>query len=159
MSDQNATPENTQPKNDDAPDWARKAISEANSEAAKYRVERNEFKRQLDEALGKNTELTDKYAAAESARVAAETELMKLRVALDAGVPGDRVRTLAERLQGSTEEELMADAKKLVEQFGLNRKDRATDPSQGRGLSGQAVANTPQAEFAQLISELPIFKR
>lgn len=53
----------------------------------------------------------------------------------------------------------MADAKKLVEQFGLNRKDRATDPSQGRGLSGQAVANTPQAEFAQLISELPIFKR
>ena len=157
MSDQTAEPQNNNAN--DAPDWARKAISDANSEAAKYRVERNALKQQLDEVLGEKTQLTDTLAEAEKARDAANMELLRLRVALDAGIPGDRARTVAERLQGTTEDELKADASKLVQEFGLNKKnDRATDPSQGRGQSGP-ITNTPQAEFAHMMSQLDVFRK
>jgi len=159
MSDQNAAPEN---KTDEAPEWARKAISEANSEAAKYRVEKNSLKQQLDEVLGKNSELTDKVAEVEKAHSAAQQELLKLRVALDAGVPGEHVRMVAERLQGTTEEELKADAAKLVQTFKLDQsRHLPIDPSQGRGRDQNSgpIDNSPQAQFAYMWNELFSNKR
>lgn len=145
------------PDQNEAPQWARDALSKANSEAARYRVERNEYKQQLDSALDQLKALTDSKTAVEQTASTASLELQKLLIALDAGVPGDRARSIAERLQGSTEDELKADAQKLISDFGLNAPatpTRATDPSQGRGVDQQPIANTPQAQFAQLMGQL-----
>src|SRR5690606_37672752 len=121
------------------------------------RVEKNSLKQQLDEVLGKNSELTDKVAEVEKAHSAAQQELLKLRVALDAGVPGEHVRMVAERLQGTTEEELKADAAKLVQTFKLDQsRHLPIDPSQGRGRDQNSgpIDNSPQAQFAYMWHEL-----
>lgn len=143
------------------PQWARDAISRANNEAAERRVALRQKTDEHTAALAQVQSIADEKAAAEKAANDSKAELLKLSIALDAGVPGERVRSIAARLQGSTEDELKADAAALVNEFGINAAPvtRATDPSQGRGNDSPPAPNTPQAEFAQLFSELDIFKR
>jgi len=160
--DSNVTPAPAGNPND-LPEWAREAISRANSEAAERRIQIRELERQLADVNEKLAAAVDAKSAAEKTAGDSTTELMRLRIALDAGVPGERVRSIAARLKGSTEEELKADAEALVNEFGLNSPpataQRAVDPSQARSGSSSPVPSTPNAEFAQLFSNLDVFKR
>lgn len=144
------------------PQWARDAISRANNEAASRRVEIRQLTDKTTELMNELTASKDVKTAAEKATNDKGLELQKVLIALDAGVPGERVRSIAARLQGSTEDELKADAAALVADFGINAGPapvRATDPSQGRGNDTAPVPNTPQAELAQLLGNLDIFRR
>lgn len=152
MSDTNDVTPATPPvkqATDDLPTWVREKLSAANNEAAKYRTERNEYREQATAALNQVTEVTNAKTAAEERAAAAEKELLKYRVALEAGVPGG----LIPRLQGSTEEEIRADAAALLEQIGssIPVKQSATDPSQGKG-DGKSAGLSPGA--AALFSQL-----
>lgn len=158
-----ATP-NEEAKPVETPDWvpgdARELISKANNQAARFRTEKNQAVEAHTQALNQVQELTDKNAAAERERDELKSQLVKLNVALAAGVPGERAAEFAARLVGNNEEELKADAEKALALFGNSKNTtstRASDPSQGRG--NPATPATPQQEFAQLMSGLSIFQK
>lgn len=143
MSGENE-PNDDQNKPVETPDWvpndARELITKANNQAARYRTEKNQAVEAHTTALNQIQELTDKYDAAEKQRVEAMESLVKLNVALSAGVPGDRAAEFAARLVGNGEDELKADAEKLLSTFTFGGKARATDPSQGQG-DGTSVSD------------------
>lgn len=152
MSDENGnntpTPQNTS----ELPEWARKAISDANSEAAAKRVELRTKTDELTAALSKITEIGAEKDAAVKAKADSELALLKLTVALAAGIPGDKAAAMAERLKGATKEEIETDAKTLVETFGGNFENGAPpayDPSQGQ--SGTQTTGTPEADMANFL--------
>ncbi len=124
-----------------------------NRQKAKFAFPDEESYRRASEALGmldkaeqdkKSVEqqLTEKneqllYRAAES-----EKGLMRLRVALGAGVESSRIDEFASRLRGDTEDELKKDAAELQRLFALNNKpERRADPSQGAGREQQPVSD------------------
>lgn len=146
---------------DDAPKWARDAITRANNEAAERRVQLRELEKKYEALNNQLAEAIDAKTAAERAVEEKNRELLKLRIALDAGVPGERVRSIAERLKGETEDELKADAAALIKEFGLDKAQaqRLVDPTQARGGKAAPVPNTPQAEFAQMWAGLNLNKR
>jgi vacuolar-type H+-ATPase subunit I/STV1 len=153
MSDQNTDSGDNQqvvppPANtgdDNLPSWAREKLTKANNEAAKYRTELRQVTEAHTTALSQSESLAGEKAAAEARAEAAEKELLKYRVAMEANVPG----ALIPRLQGSTEEELKADAAALLASFPSGQfKQNATDPSQGRG-DGQSAGLSPGAAFIQ----------
>jgi hypothetical protein len=100
------------------PEWARDSLSKANAEAAKYRTRVRELEPKASEydklAEAQKTEqqkAAEARQAAETRAVQAEQEATRLRVALTKGLPAD----LATRLVGGTEDELAADADRLLE--------------------------------------------
>ncbi|MFD6636763.1 hypothetical protein ACFWDN_13210 [Micromonospora chalcea] len=90
------------------PKWAREKLTKANAEAANYRTRLREVEKKLSEAKTPEDFETATKELRE-ANVNLERQLLRERVARKAGLPDD----LAERLQGATQEELEADAKKL----------------------------------------------
>lgn len=135
----------------DLPQWARDAISKGNNEAATFRTQLREKTNELTAALDNFATLAgEKDSAVERATVA-ETALLKLNVALNAGIPGDKAAVFAARLQGTTEDELKADADALKGAFGTEVIPSATDPSQGRGAD--PTPNTPEAAMAGFLRE------
>lgn len=147
VTDQNALPGNSvgAANSTDLPSWAREKLSAANNEAAKYRTERNDYRDQATAALTKVAEVESAKNAAEERASAVEKELLKYRVAVEAGVPG----ALIPRLQGSTEDEIKADAAALLGSLPSGSvRQNATDPSQGRG-DGQGAGLSPGAAFIQ----------
>ena len=90
------------------PDWARKRLTRANAEAANYRTKL----RDAEARLGQARTVEDFEAATKDLRETnerLERQLLVSDVARKHGLPDD----LAARLQGSTKEELEADAKAL----------------------------------------------
>jgi hypothetical protein len=90
------------------PDWARKRLTRANAEAANYRTKL----RDAEARLGQAKTVEDFEAATKDLRETnerLERQLLVSDVARKHGLPDD----LAARLQGSTKEELEADAKAL----------------------------------------------
>lgn len=112
---------------DELPEWARKKLTKANSEAARYRTELREAQEKLQSAKtveefeAATKELADKNAELEQA-------LLRERVARKHNLPD----ALADRLRGSTEEELVADAKALAKLVAA--PDDADPSSLGGGL-------------------------
>src|SRR5690606_34672054 len=113
-------------QNDELPTWARESLTKENKEAAAKRGENKELTAQLAEVSEQiaKYESQIKALADEKAELATKAEagslaLLKLRVTLAAGVPGEHAAEFAGRLKGSTEEELKADAEKIAE---LDRK-------------------------------------
>lgn len=101
-------PEEKGDRDDELPEWARRKLTKANAEAAKYRARLREVEEQLKEA--KTPEEFEKAVAEIQARNAElEAALLRERVARKFNLPDD----LAARLLGSTVEELEADAKVL----------------------------------------------
>lgn len=138
------------------PEWARRAISDANTEAAKYRVKAQTA---ADEAKAATKAEYDKQLQAlaeEKTSIAGErdkavTELTKLQVAITADVPGEQAVAFADLLKGSTKDELAAHAAQLKEMFGVSAgKARATDKSQG--LGGGTGVRTPDQLFADMVN-------
>lgn len=159
MSDDNqsATTDNGTPQNTEAlPEWGRRAISDANAEAAKYRLA---AKTAAEDAVAATKAEYDKQLqalATEKTSIAGErdkavTELTKLQVAITADVPGEQAVAFADLLKGTTQEELKAHAEQLKSMFGTPAgKQRATDKSQGAG-NGASGAKTPDQLFADMV--------
>lgn len=156
MSDENKTQAEVQPepKNDlnELPEWGRKAISEANAEAAKNRVRANQA---ADAAKAEVTAsftdqikaLSDEKSAIAAERDNAATDYNKLVAALSAGVPGDTAVEFAALLQGSNQEEYKDHANKLKGMFGAGKSQKAVDHT--AGFNGKSEA-TPEDAFAAL---------
>lgn len=134
------------------PDWVRKSISEANSEAAAYRQKaktaadeaKAEVSAQFDEQI---KTLSGEKTAIMAERDSAATNYTKLMVALQAGVPGETAVEFAGLLQGSNEDEYKAHAEKLKGMFGAGGRVKAVDPS--HGLNGTS-SQSPDEVFAAL---------
>jgi|JI9StandDraft_1071089.scaffolds.fasta_scaffold45242_2 hypothetical protein len=102
------------------PQWARDQITRANKEAARYRTKARELEplaqkaKDLEAAGQSETEkLTGKLTEAEQRAATAEARAMRLEVAHDKGLTSAQ----ANRLVGTTKEELEADADELLAQF------------------------------------------
>lgn len=156
MSEQNAAPTETPQApaqtQDQLPDWARKAISEANTEAASYR---QKAKTAADEAKAEVTAQFDeqiKALSGEKTAITAERDTAasnynKLVAALGAGVPGDTAVEFAALLQGNSLDEYKEHAEKLKGMFGAGGRVKAVDPS--HGFNG-ASSTSPADALAQL---------
>lgn len=158
MSDDNksATTDTGTQNTADLPEWGRRAISDANAEAAKYRLKAQTA---ADEAKAEVKAEYDKQlqaVASEKAAIAAErdtavTGLTKLQVAITADVPGEQAVAFADLLKGSTREELVAHADQLKTMFGTPAgRQRATDRSQSAGGNASGV-KTPAELFADMV--------
>jgi len=158
MSDDNQSATNTTgTQNTDAlPDWARRAISDANAEAAKYRLKaqtaaeeaKAETKKAYDDQL---RALASEKTSISEERDKANIGLTKLKVAIAAEVPGEQAVVFADLLKGNTEDELKAHADQLKSMFGTPAgRQRATDKSQGAGGNASGV-KTPAELFADMV--------
>ena len=137
------------------PQWARDAITRANNQAAERRVEIRQLTETNTALNNQLAESSDKLTAAETAANEKYLGLLKLNVALSAGVPGEQAAEFAELLQGSNEQELMDHADK-IRKFGGPTNQRPVDPSQGHGGTGSATL-TPEAEFEALLKRQGLF--
>jgi hypothetical protein len=143
MSESEATADTTTEATDSEssesfdPARAMEKIKKANAEAKSLRARLKELEplaQKAQEAEQAKLSETERFAAqlADVTRraEAAETRLLRSTVARRAGLPDD----LADRLQGATEDELEADAKRLAELFAARPEQqpaRRGDPSQG----------------------------
>ena len=102
----------------------RARLKEAETAETKLKEIEDAKKSDLEKAAEKTKSLEDKATKA-------ETDLLRLRVALRKGL----TETQAKRLLGSTEEELEADADELLESF------KPSDDAKGKGPGGRPKAN------------------
>lgn len=141
------------PKSDELPDWARKQISDANQEAAKFRVQAREAQTALAAANDKIVTLSTEKTTAESSHVGIQGDFDKLVAAVKTLFPEEtntQVFTFAKTLQGSTGEELSAHALELSSMFGIaTGPQAATDRSQGHGAGTGSAA--PADQFASFV--------
>jgi hypothetical protein len=127
--------------------FSKEYVQELRNEAAKYRTQKNEaieatkaalsqqFQGQLAEKDVYITELKNELSAT-------QLELEKIRTALEAKVPSDKVLAFASILQGSDPDAIKASAASATELFGgLISTSPAYDPTQGSGNSGHMPLN------------------
>jgi hypothetical protein len=139
-------------------EWYESELSKVRNEAASQRVKKGEAVKAKEAELTAafQTQLAESANALETVKTEAAThahELAKIKAALAAKVPSDKVLAFASKLNGSTPEELAADAEETKKLFGgFNEETPATDPSQGRGGSG-AASDPGAAEFAAFIKK------
>lgn len=132
------TPKETQNKGD-LPDWARQEITDANNEAARYRVEKNDAvaagKAQVQQEY--EAKLADAQTRQDEIQADLDVALVenkKLIAAINQGIPTDAIVDFASLLNGTSDEELSSHAEKVKALFAKTpRKDPPTDPSQGSG--------------------------
>src|SRR5882757_3939964 len=118
------------------PEWARKQISDANSEAANFRVQLKAEKQAAKDLRDQMAELTAQHAAEASSQASIQSDFDKLVTAIKAEVPHEHIFSFAKTLQGGSEDELSAHADELKTMFSTP-PSRAVDRSQGQG-SGQS---------------------
>jgi hypothetical protein len=153
MSDENTSENSVNDANrEEVPSWVRKEISDANSEAAKYRNKAktiaDEVKAEVSASFNDQLKtLSDEKSAIVAERDSATTNYDKLVAALQAGVPGDTAVEFAALLQGSNVDEYKSHADKLKGMFGTPTKQKAVDHTAGfNGKSEQS----PEEAFAAL---------
>ena len=115
--------ENTE-KGSDELTRIRAALAKANKEAE---ASRKALQRIEDAKKSEAQREKDRADAAEQAAAAATARLLRFEIAAETGL----TPSLASRLQGSTREELLADAKELKKLFASGGQQ--SDPDQGRG--------------------------
>lgn len=131
----------------DLPKWAQDELTRARNDAASYRTRLRDTEAARDGLQASLSTEEQKAKALEVEVGDLKLSGTKLDVALEAyGVEKDKVKAFADRLRGSTPEELAADGKSIMETFGVapTTKPRATDRSAGLGNENQ----TPTAEDA-----------
>jgi len=119
---------------DSFPEEAQDYIRRLRQEAAGYRNDlkavNTSLKEYQDRDKTEQQRLEERAATAEKGLSATQLELQRYKVAAKKGIP----LNLAERLRGTTQEELEADADKLKEDFGLAESE---SPNSGRsGFDG-----------------------
>lgn len=123
----------------DLPQWARDAITRANSEAAAARVEKNNAlsnAKTLIEAeyADRITEAATSYAELEVKFAEKTNRLAKLEAILAAEIPSDRAIQFAELVQGSTDEEISSSVQNIKDLFSKDpQHPPLIDHTQGKG--------------------------
>lgn len=157
MADNN---EAVEKETDVLPDWAREKLTKANNEAAKYRTEKNEAvekaKQETTEAFSEKVSQLEAALKEKDEQVQTErTEVEKLKAAIGAGIPTDKVVTFAGLLKGETEEELVSHVEELKKLFVIEEhtptKSKATDPSQGSGGKHLPLNGDPLLESVMAV--------
>ena len=87
------------------------ALRKANKEAETFRLKLKEIE---DRDKSETEKLTERTRELEGNLTSAEQRALRLEIALDKGIP----KTIANRLQGSTREEMEADADELLKTLG-----------------------------------------
>ncbi|WP_431870817.1 hypothetical protein [Nocardiopsis eucommiae] len=123
-------------------EWEKRA--KANASAAKKLEELEDAKKSEVERV------TGRLTKAEAERDDAVAKLLRYEVAAATGIPP----TAAHRLQGSSREELEADARELAKLLAdkkeAERKENLVDPSAGRGSS---AGSSTAEQFAAMFSK------
>lgn len=151
--DPTATTDNTAPAPPPDPakpaaqDWKDAELKTVRDEAAAKRIEARDAKAELETTKGQIQTVTEEKVAAVTRADTAETQLLKLKVALSAGVPGEQAAEFAELLQGATEAELQAHAEKIRKFGGPGTPTRATDSSQALGASTPVSDLSPGGQW------------
>lgn len=134
-------------------DTAKAKIRKANSEANNLRKRLKELEplaaraQELEEA--KKTDLekaNERVSGLESRATTAELAAMRLEVALDKapdGMPVAKIRALAKRLTGSSQEELEEDAAELFAQFAPTNGDNGAATGQPGGRPREKLRGVP----------------
>jgi hypothetical protein len=128
--------EQTPSPEDELPEWVRNELKKVRGEAAGYRTRLRDAETKLQDAKTPEQveqvlkDFATQREEAEKADRAATHALLVENVGLSAGLP----KALHGRIQGSTREELEADAKALAELFGKSAKD--SDELDPEELSG-----------------------
>lgn len=135
-------------ESNELPDWARKQISDANTEAANFRVQLKAEKQAAKELRDQLVTLTTEHANVATTQASVQSDFDKLVTAIKAEVPHEHIFSFAKTLQGRTEDELSAHAVELKSMFSTP-PSRAVDRSQGQG-SGPAPLD-PAGEFAKIL--------
>lgn len=147
-----------------SPEALRAELKRARDDAAKYRQRAREFgddeqyRRAKDAVAAVEKAEQEKKSEVEKLTEAkegllhrassAETDLLKLRVALGAGVAPSQVDEFASRLRGDDEDALKKDAEQLAKFFnssGTQQTTRRGDPSQGAGGDKATTSDPIQA--------------
>lgn len=145
-------PQAPQAEPNELPAWARKQISDANTEAAEFRVQLKEAKKASKELQDQIAATAASQAAAASSNASIQSDFDRLVTAIKSEVPHEHIFSFAKTLQGSNEEELLSHATELKSMFGISHGPvRAVDRSQGQG--GEPKPATPAETFAQMISD------
>lgn len=90
--------------------------------------------------------LTDEAARAKAEAAAARTDLLRLQVAADMGLPAD----LTEFLTGDDEDSLRSKAEKLLAATADTRRHPAPDPSQGAKPGQPGADQLTRADLARM---------
>ena len=127
--------------------FSKEYVQELRNEAAKYRTQKNDaveaaksavtqqFQGQLAEKDVTITELQNDLGAA-------QLELEKIRTAIEAKVPSEKLLAFASILKGDDPDSIKQSAASAAELFGgLSSKSPAFDPTQGAGSSKDLPLN------------------
>ena len=119
---------------DELPEWAQTEIRKARDEAKRHRQSAKES----GEQAGKVPDLESQVSELTDSLAARDHELGRIRAVLNTGKVSDpgQIMDVAQRINGTTQDELDADADKLVDLFGLGAQQtqqRRADPTQGNG--------------------------
>ena len=127
-----------------------KAVSDANAEAAKYRVEKRDAVEAAKAEVAasfdaKIKELEEAAANGATELASSRNDAAKLRAAIKADISTDKVLDFAALLQGETEDELVSHAETLKGLFTQDEQPKtktpATDPTQGSGSKNPLPLN------------------
>lgn len=99
----------------------RKALHSANKEAEQRRLKLKEYE---DRDKSETEKLTERTRELETTLTSAQLTALRFEIALDKGIP----KSIASRLQGSTREEMEADAEELVKQLGTAKSGGQKTP-------------------------------
>jgi len=120
---------------------ATKALNKVNADA----------KKRAEEQAKEQGKFEELYQTEAQARVAAESRLMRLEVGIEMGLP----LTLIDRLQGSTSEELKADAEQLKELIPEGKRSDTPNADPRRKKSGALdITNMSPEEIRQNTAKL-----
>ncbi len=114
-----APSENVPVSDDDAPDVAQR-LQKANAQAARYRVERNSARAELESLQAEVESLTQRVTEAEETAQQASLKQWQASALAEHGLP----QALADRLQGDSPEAIAEDAARLAKLFPLRRNSR-----------------------------------
>lgn len=116
----------------------------AKSDAA-AKAEEDAKKSETEKVAGDLAELRKQLEEAETARQKSEAESLRLRVAAAKGL----TETQANRLQGSTKEELEADADELIESFGVKTDGKPDEKPSGFSRPRESLTPGASSEDAE----------
>lgn len=137
------------------PEWVEKELKSVRGEAAAARVKLREAEAQLAEKEAAVQELTVKVSAAgqvETELTGVQRQISQMRAALAAGVPATDPKsfvTLAARLQGDSEEDMVEDAKAILDLLSQAKSGPRPDPSQGHGNPNATGSSSIEAILRQ----------
>jgi len=139
-----------------SPDHLERELKKVRAEAAKYRTQNKELAEKaarLDELEGTTKsdleKLAEKATTAEQRAQAAEQRALRLEIAADKGIP----KRLIDRMRGSTQEELEADADELLELLGQKARPpgRVAENLRPAGGGDEPPEETDPAKLAAAV--------